>query len=127
LLDVLHADPTFGLPSAEALRDAFRLGGVVACDIVWAETTAGVGSSSVDEVLEELGVAFAPVDRRAASAAGAAWTRYRARGGRRSRIVADFLIGAHASIHADRLLTRDRGFFRTYFRGLTVVAPQRVP
>jgi predicted nucleic acid-binding protein len=123
LLDVLHADRTFGPRSAEALRRALELGGIVACDIVWAETTAAVGSSTVGETLDGLGVSFAPIDRAMAITAGAAWGTYRARGGRRSRIVSDFIIGAHASLQADRLLTRDRGFFRAYFKALNVVEP----
>jgi predicted nucleic acid-binding protein len=58
-----------------------------------------------------------------AEAASVAWRSYRQREGPRGRIVADFLIGAHSLAHADRLLTRDRGFYRRYFAQLAVVEP----
>lgn len=65
------------------------------------------------------------MSERAALRAAKAWTDYREAGGTRRRIAADFLIGAHANVQADRLLTRDDGFHRRNFEGLAVVAPSR--
>ncbi|MGH3092492.1 MAG: hypothetical protein ACRDOG_09240 [Gaiellaceae bacterium] len=73
--------------------------------------------------MTRLGMVFEPVQAEAALAAGAAWKVYRSRGGGRERVVADFLIGAHALHQAERLLTRDRGFYRSYFGRLRVLDP----
>lgn len=73
--------------------------------------------------LTTLGVGFRPLTSDSAGVAGAAWRAYRRAGGPRTRVVTDFLVGAHAELHADRLLTRDRGVFRRYFTDLTVLDP----
>jgi predicted nucleic acid-binding protein len=124
LLDLFTADPTFGDGSREAVRAALAEGGLIACDVVWAEVAAAFpAAADATDALDRLGVRFAPLDAATAAESGQAWRSYRRRGGTRTRILADFVIGAHAAGHADRLLTRDRGFFRKYFEGLAVYDP----
>jgi predicted nucleic acid-binding protein len=43
--------------------------------------------------------------------------------GSKARVAADFLIGAHAMLQADCLITRDNVFFRDYFKGLKIINP----
>jgi predicted nucleic acid-binding protein len=96
----------------------------VACDVVWAEVTAAFADGAAAEAaMERLGVKFSALEESAALGAGEAWAAYRRGGGPRDRVIADFLIGAHASTVADRLLTRDRGFYRRYFEGVVLVDP----
>jgi hypothetical protein len=73
--------------------------------------------------MEELGVTYSTISESAAAQAGTVWGRYRRSGGSRDRVVADFLIGAHAKDAADVLLARDRGFQRRYLDALVVVDP----
>ncbi len=124
LLDVFLMDPRFGQASAKCLREALRVGVIVACDPVWAETAAVFPEKTdFEKAMHTLEMQFSPLNQTAAVAAGAAWKQYRAAGGKRIRMMADFLIGAHAAVQCDCLLTRDRGFYRNFFRRLKIVDP----
>jgi predicted nucleic acid-binding protein len=124
LLDVFTADPVFGLASRDSLGECLAAGTVLVCCAVWTETSAFFPDvESAETALSTLGVVFSPLERRSAVHASEAWRHYRQRGGPRQRVIADFLIGAHASLQADRLLTRDRGFYRSYFPRLPVLDP----
>jgi len=125
LLDVFQPDPRYGPASREALRRAYAKGSLVACEIVWAEVRAHFSEEGVfEEALLTLSVRFDAASARTAAAAGELWRQGRkARKTPRGRVVADFVIGAHAQLQADALLTRDPGFYRRYFQTLKVLDP----
>jgi predicted nucleic acid-binding protein len=88
----------------------------------------GFGAELLD-ALEGVGIVYSPIESRAAVRAGEMQRRYKER--RRAsgeaptgpRTVPDFLIGAHALLQCQALITRDQGFFRDYFKGLKVIVP----
>ena len=125
LVDVLAGDARFGDASEASLMQALASGEVVVCDAVVAEIhTLLAGSETAMETLSSLGIRYEPTSEKAAVRAGLMQRRFRDRGGQRERVVADFLIGAHALMQCDSLVTRDASFFRDYFKGLKVIVPK---
>lgn len=126
LLDIFGADPQFGLSSAQVLRRCLTEGAVVACPLVWTETGVGFPDETTFlHAMHTLGIGFSEILKPVTLQAGNAWRQYRANGGKRTRVAADFLIGAHAMAVSDRLLTRDRGFYRRYFDKLVILDPSK--
>ena len=108
-----------------AVRSALALGPVMVCDVVVAEVCSSLrDGDQAMQVLEDMGIRYAGVETKSAIRAGEMQRRYRARGGTRARTVPDFIVGAHALLQCNALITRDAGFFRDYFKGLKVIVPQ---
>ncbi len=122
ILDVLTADTQFVERSEALLRQAMTEGKLVVGECVLAEIApAFKDDKTLEAFLADWQIEFVPSSRGSAILAGRNFARYLSRGGRKGRIVADFLIGAHALVHADRLLARDRGYLRDYFSRLKVL------
>ena len=124
ILDVVVGDPKHVEPSEAALRRVAAEGVLVISECVLAEIRPAFVEGQIDEFLGDWGISFEPSTRESSLLAGAMFQRYLTR--RRAtgfRVVADFLIGAHAILTCDRLLARDRGFYRDYFSGLRVIQP----
>ena len=122
ILDVLTADPRFADSSEALLRRAATQGKLVIGECVLAEIAPVFkDEKTLKEFLDDWQIEFVPSSLDSAILAGRNFARYLSRGGRRGRVLADFLIGAHAMLHADRLLARDRGYLSDYFSGLTML------
>jgi len=125
VIDLLAGDDAAAENAEAALRTSLGVGPVVVCDVVVAEITAALrdGSEALG-ALEKMGIRYAAVESKSAVRAGEMQRRYRQRGGKRQRTVPDFLVGAHALLQCNALITRDGGFFRDYFKGLKVIVPK---
>ena len=123
LLDVFLPDERFATDSAELLKLAYDEGALIICDIVYAELVPQFEDRQrLDNTLAIINVALSSIDTDVAFLAGEKWGLYRKSRGKRQCIITDFLIGAHATIKAERFLTRDRGFYKSYFPELEILS-----
>jgi len=119
LLDIFLPDPVHGQSSLQILEEANRQGSLVICDIVYGELSPQFNKKKLlDESLDKIGVRIIPSNTETLYLAGQMWREYRQQKKSRDRIIPDFIIGAFAMRQGDRLITRDRGFYREYFKEL---------
>ena len=124
VLDVLTADRKWADASETALKSALQLGPLVIGECVLAEITPALAPAELDQFLKDWRILFLPSTCESARAAGEMYSRYLLRAAKKNRVLPDFLIAAHAQHHAGRLLARDRGYYRDYFSGLTLIEPE---
>ncbi len=150
LLDLLAGPPEQADAARQAIVGALSSGQVLVSPVTYAELAAAFPTEGEPmQFLGDLQIQVAGFAPAALFEAAAAWRQYTARRGQqvqcarcghratlsctacgaplvwRQHIIADFLVGGHALRQADQLLTRDVGYYRTYFPALRLAAPQR--
>lgn len=148
LFDLLAGDEDSAASARQALSKALAAGPVVICPVVYAELAAGFASQEeLRRFMHDLQLRVEDFSTDALFQAATAWKRYATRRGVhvqcsrcghkamlrcpacqarlpwRQHIIPDFVVGGHASHQADGLLTRDIGYYRTYFPRLRLVTP----
>jgi predicted nucleic acid-binding protein len=131
-LALLSGDPEAASQARVALEGARSAGPLVVSPAVYAELVAGRDSEVVDTLISDKGIDVdwnlgAEVWRTAGARYGV-YARDRRRQGADKgprRILADFLVGAHALHLAQALLTSDARIFGSYFSQLEIISPQR--
>jgi len=123
LLDFVTDDRPRADAAERALRRAREEGVLIVSECVLAELRPAFVGDEMREFLSDWEIEFVPGDWQSALLAGQIFLHYLQRRPGRRVVVPDFLIGAHAQVHADRLLARDRGYLRDYFRNLSVWVP----
>jgi len=129
IVSLWDRDASLSSAAQSSLDAALERGGLILSAVVFAELMACPGREEVflQTFIGDTGIAVDwNLDEAIWRAAGRAFRAYAARRKRQGsatprRILADFVIGAHAEQRGYRLLTLDDRFYRSAFPGLDIV------
>lgn len=127
VIDVLEADPQFGVQSARKLESLLKEG-LVLCPVTMVELSPAFGGdlSAQKEFLDMCGIdyhqSFTLADSEATHIAWNAYIEAKRKKQAAKRPVADVLIGGFAT-RFDGLITRNPSDFRRWFKKLKIIEP----
>lgn len=145
LFDILIPDEDFVQSSKKMMERYAEKGQLIICEIVYAELASQFPSpKELRDFLSDTGIRLVYSSEETLSLAGKRWKAYSKNrdirlqcpkcGKRisiscpacrnaiftRQHIISDFIIGAHALKQAEILISRDRGFYKAYFKDLKI-------
>lgn len=133
LFDILLPDENHVFNSKRLLEEHASKGQLIICEIVYAELASQFGSEKeTNTFLSDTGIRLVNSSEKSLAVAGERWRSYLKNRkpfacpqcnypiSFRQRVLSDFIIGAHALAYAEHLLSRDRGFYKTYFKDLKI-------
>jgi predicted nucleic acid-binding protein len=110
--------------SKEKIAERKIVGPLIISDIVYSEFSVGLDSvAKTDEAISSLSLERASFTNEMLFRAGKAFREHREKGGNKSNVLSDFLIGAQAEIEDAPLLTMDTGAFKGYFPKVALITP----
>ena len=147
ILDVLIPGEPFSESSKELLDRHLSMGNLILCEVVFAELAARFTSEEeLASFLADTRMNLVYSNEKSLYIAGSRWAEYARKSAKnrltcgkcgyafeatcpqcqavltkRLHVLADFLIGAHALVQADCILSRDLGVYKTYFSDLKVI------
>ena len=125
LVDVLEDDPEWADWSISRLRAQAQIHELVINPVIYAELSLTFASvETLDRAVRDLALEMLELPRPALFLAGKAFAKYRRAGGRKSNVLADFFVGAHAAVLGCGILTRDPRRYRSYFRTVPLITPE---
>ena len=143
LLDILLPDPDYKDSSYVLLTRYMRTDSLIISEVVYSELASQFSKKNLlSDFLNDTNINLIASSSEALWIAAKAWKKYAgirdksiqcSKCGKkvifdcpecnsiitcRQHIISDFLIAGHALVESDKLITRDRGFYRTYFAEL---------
>jgi predicted nucleic acid-binding protein len=124
LLDVLQDDSRWAQWSQDQLDTALLTDRLAINAVIYAELS--VSFDTIEELEAEIAASslkVTEIPREALFLAGKIFLDYRRNRGRKTAVLPDFYIGAHAAVLECPILTRDAARYRSYFPGVKLICP----
>lgn len=124
VVDIINSKSPWHRASTDFIAEMGNEADFIINAIVFAEMSSPFASNEEClHIVRHLTLNYEEIPPEAAFLAGKAFLQYRKAGGRKHTPLPDFFIGAHALVGGYKLITRDKGRYKTYFPRLEIITP----